>query len=205
MGDAPSCAKTRRKAAAMNPLEAAGRISAMLEKASTPYAIIGGLAVQYWGESRTTRDVDIVVLVPDVEVDRFVESVLQEFPPRVKNASAFARENRVLLVATEDGTPIDIAFGIPGYEGIAIERATAVDIPGVGSMRLLVPEDLVIHKCVAGRPRDLEDVRLVLVRQGEHMDIDYIREWLDQFSLVIEDRDVRADFEDVLRETAEDT
>lgn len=177
----------------------------MLEKASTPYAIIGGLAVQYWGESRTTRDVDIVVLVPDVEVDRFVESVLQEFPPRVKNASAFARENRVLLVATEDGTPIDIAFGIPGYEGIAIERATAVDIPGVGSMRLLVPEDLVIHKCVAGRPRDLEDVRLVLVRQGEHMDIDYIREWLDQFSLVIEDRDVRADFEDVLRETAEDT
>lgn len=29
-----------------------------------PYAIIGGIALQHWGEPRFTRDVDVTVLVP---------------------------------------------------------------------------------------------------------------------------------------------
>jgi len=44
-------------------LEAAAEIADFLEREGVPYAILGGLAVQYWGEPRTTRDVDIIAMV----------------------------------------------------------------------------------------------------------------------------------------------
>ncbi len=42
-------------------------------------------------------------------------------------------------------------------------------------------EDAIIHKIIAGRPRDLEDVRSVLLK-NEAVHLDYIRKWLQEFS-----------------------
>ncbi|MCH8038872.1 MAG: hypothetical protein IH977_00820 [Nitrospinae bacterium] len=41
-------------------------------------------------------------------------------------------------------------------------------------------EDVIIHKIIAGRPRDLEDVRSVLLK-NEAVHLDYIRKWLQEF------------------------
>jgi len=43
----------------IDPLEAAWEIHCFMTSHQIPYAIIGGLAVQYWGEPRLTGDVDI--------------------------------------------------------------------------------------------------------------------------------------------------
>jgi len=48
------------------------------------------------------------------------------------------------------------------------------------------PEDLVIHKIVAGRPRDLEDVRGVLLKR-ENIDEVYITNWLSRFDESLEE------------------
>ncbi len=42
-------------------------------------------------------------------------------------------------------------------------------------------EDLIIHKMVAGRPRDLEDVKSVLNRNPD-LDVPYVLHWLRAFS-----------------------
>lgn len=42
------------------------------------------------------------------------------------------------------------------------------------------PEDLVIHKIIAGRPRDLEDVRRILIKIRD-MNAECIRHWLELF------------------------
>lgn len=42
-------------------------------------------------------------------------------------------------------------------------------------------EDLIIHKMVAGRPRDLEDVQSVLHRNPD-VDVPYVQHWLRAFS-----------------------
>ncbi len=47
------------------------------------------------------------------------------------------------------------------------------------------PEDLIIHKVVAGRPRDLEDVRVVQLKNPE-LDRAYIEKWLKDFEAALE-------------------
>jgi predicted nucleotidyltransferase len=179
-------------------LRAAKEISAFLEERRIPYAIIGGLALLYWGEPRLTHDVDVTVLVPAGELEPFLDAVMERFPPRIAEAREFALEHHMLLVQDAQAVPLDISLGIPGYEEEALRRAVEVEFPEVGSLRLLSAEDLIIHKCVAGRARDEEDVKGVLVRQGLRLDLAWIRTWLGRFRELVDGHDPLRMFEDVL-------
>ncbi|MDD3493284.1 MAG: hypothetical protein PHZ19_07325 [Candidatus Thermoplasmatota archaeon] len=182
----------------MNPLQAAIEVARFLEERGMRYFVIGGLALQHWGEPRLTRDVDITVLAQPEEVESFVGSVLTRFRPRIPDAQAFALRHRVVLVQASGGVPVDLSLGIPGYEQEAWGRAVWVDFPGVGRLRIVGPEDLVIHKCVAGRARDLEDVEGILIRQRLKLDLELIRGWLDEFSPIVDTHDPRDAFERAL-------
>jgi predicted nucleotidyltransferase len=182
----------------MSVLDTAAKIASFLDEQRISYAIIGGLAVQYWGEARTTRDVDIVVLVSPDETESFLKTTIREFQPRLHDAVSFAQTNRMLLISDTTGTPIDISLGISGYEEEALRRAIVVTLPGKRSIRVISPEDLIIHKCIAGRSRDREDVERILVRQKLKVDQGYIRQWLNEFGALIEDHDVVEVFEAAL-------
>lgn len=183
----------------MTIFDAAAEVARFLDAQDVPYAFLGGLAVQYWGEPRATRDLDVVVLVAPERVEDFFNATLQRFRARSPDALAFARQHRMLLVSTADGIPIDISLGIPGYEEEVIRRAVAVSFPGLPPTRLLSAEDLIIHKCIAGRPRDTEDVERILIRQRMSLDLRYIRKWIRAFAPVVGGHDVRALFERALR------
>jgi len=58
------------------------------------YCIIGGLAVQKWGEPRTTLDPDLSLFAPYGEEDEFVVALLARFKARALDAHAFALQNR---------------------------------------------------------------------------------------------------------------
>lgn len=182
----------------MNPLKAAAEVARFLDMRRVPYFVIGGIALQYWGEPRLTRDVDITVLVASERLESFVEEVLLTFAPRLPQAREFALQNRVLLVQTEEGVPADISLGIPGYEEHALKRAIIMEIPEAGSLRIASAEDLIIHKCVAGRARDVEDVESILIRQRLNLDTSYIRKWLEEFAGVVETHNPLGLFEEAL-------
>ncbi|MCR4439795.1 MAG: nucleotidyltransferase [bacterium] len=182
----------------MDVLQAAVEVARFLEDRGIPYFLIGGLALQHWGEPRLTRDVDITVLMSPEKLDAFVDAVLSQFAPRISDAREFALQHRVLLVQTGQRLPIDISLGIPGYEEEALQRAAEVDFPGVGKLRLIGPEDLIIHKCVAGRARDGEDVEGILIRQRLKLDLDLIRSWLGGFREVVDTHDPLELFENAV-------
>jgi len=154
--------------------------------------------LQHWGEVRLTRDLDVTVLVPPEALAEFVEAALARFRPRIPEAREFALQHGVVLVETADGVPVDISLRIPGYEEEALRRAVPVEFPGAGPLRLLAPEDLILHKCVAGRPRDLEDVESILVRRRQRVDLALIRRWLSAFRGVVEGHDPLRAFEEAL-------
>jgi len=73
----------------------------------------------------------------------------------------------------------DFIFSWTPYEQQAFKRAHSHFLEGY-PVRFASPEDVIIHKILANRPRDLEDVRHILRRQK--IDADYIRQWLQSFS-----------------------
>lgn len=46
------------------------------------------------------------------------------------------------------------------------------------------PEDIIVDKMVAGRPRDLEDIKGILIRQAG-LEQEYVRQWLSSFEDVV--------------------
>jgi hypothetical protein len=159
------------------------------------YAIIGGMAVQYWGEPRFTQDIDLTVSAPLDDLEGFIQSVLDRFAPRIDDALSFARQNRVVLVRAANGYPIDIALGLPGYEDEVLRRAVEYAIAPGKVVSICSAEDLIIHKAVAGRAQDIRDIEGIVYRQGTALDKVYIRRWLTEFSKVTNKPDLLELFE----------
>lgn len=175
--------------------ETAWQLHAFLSARGIPYAIIGGLAVQRWGQPRLTRDVDVTVLLPPGREEAALREIVAAFPPRIQEAVAFALEHRVLPVNVPGGSEADISLGLPGYEEQVMARATAYDLDEGRQVRLCSAEDLIIHKALAGRPQDVLDIEGIVARQGKALDTIYIRRWLSELGRVAQDPEVSARFE----------
>lgn len=96
-------------------------------------------------------------------------SVVQEFllKPIPKDIESFVKETMVLPAIDEStGIRVDFIFSFTSYETEAIKRARKVTIMDE-EVSFATPEDLIIHKTFAGRPRDLEYVRTVILKNPE--------------------------------------
>lgn len=182
-------------------VEAACEMLEWLEAANWRACVIGGLAVQRWGEPRLTQDVDLTVLVALGEEARFVDGVLARFQARRPDARAFALAYRVLLVRASVGVPVDLALGGTGFEAESIERSSTWEIEAGVTIRTCSAEDLLLHKLIAGRPRDLADVETIVARQGRRLDAARVRRLVAAFAEVKEDPGFGRSFEDALKKT----
>jgi hypothetical protein len=135
--------------------------------------VIGGLAVQRWGEPRLTRDVDLSLLTGFGQEAVFVEKLIERYDARTENPQAFALRNRVLLLV-EDGVGIDVALAAIPFEERAIERSSLFQFLPHKSLRTCSAEDLIVYKAFADRPRDWVDIEGIVVRQGSDLDVQLI-------------------------------
>ncbi len=150
--------------------------------------VIGGIAASLLGRPRYTADVDaMVVLEKDLDdLGRLVEAAAGcGLVPRIPDAVVFARRNRVLLLIHEQsGVPVDVAIGLLPFELEAVERGQTFVIGSV-SVPLPTPEDLVIMKAVAHRPRDIEDIRAVVAAYPQ-LDRERVRRVICDFAAALE-------------------
>jgi hypothetical protein len=150
--------------------EAARELQDFLRKSRSEFCFIGGLAVQRWGQPRLTVDVDLTLLCPLGSEAQTVDRVLAKFPGRLPDARKFALANRVILVKTAAGIPVDIALGAMEFERRCVERASEFDFgPGL-RLRTCSAEDLIVLKAFAGRGQDWVDIEYVIVRQRKRLD-----------------------------------
>ena len=180
----------------MNPqIKAIREVHKFFTREGIPYVFIGGIALQWWGEPRFTRDVDVTVLVNLGEEEKVIRKILSIFSSRISDAMGFALKNRICLVRSKDGYEIDISLGIPGYEEEVIKRTVGCKLEKGYTIKICSAEDLIIHKAVAGRPQDLGDIESIILRQGKKLDMDYIRIWLKEFSDILEMPEILERFE----------
>lgn len=155
----------------------------VLGKQRAPYCVIGALALGAWGQPRTTQDVDLLVLLEggkrarllaDLERDGFtVDTKWARYNPMIRD-----RHIRLLRRTV----PVDLLLPRDAHDEQVLKRRRRKSL---GSLRLWVisPEDLILHKLKAGRPRDFEDSLSVIVRQGDRLDLEYLTHWGDRLGL----------------------
>ena len=161
-------------------------VQRLLAKFNHRGVIIGGIAVGFLGKPRYTADVDAMFLLSTDDIPQFLESASAEkIIPRIEAAAEFARRNRVMLLKHIDSdTPIDISLGIMPFEEETIERSKIYSFDGL-KVRLPTPEDLIIMKAVAHRPKDLEDIRSIVGKQ-QKLDHARIELWVKAFAEILE-------------------
>src|SRR5437868_13407930 len=105
-------------------LAAAQEVQRFCKRHKWRFCIIGGLAVNRWGEPRATQDVDLSLLTGFRDEEKFVEKILGAFRGRIRDAREFAIAHRVVLCKASNGVGVDIALAALPYEEKVIERAT---------------------------------------------------------------------------------
>lgn len=156
-------------------LAAASEVQRLCQSRKWRFCLIGGVAVQRWGEPRLTQDVDLTLLTGFGDEEKFVDVLLSEFVPRRADAREFGLRNRVMLLQTGGGVPVDVALGAFPFEERSIQRASAWSWAADQSLITCSAEDLVVHKVFAGRELDWGDVERVLVRQHGKLNLPLIR------------------------------
>jgi len=161
--------------------------------------IIGGQAVLLYGEPRLTKDIDITL---GIDTDRATDVLACAdrlgLKVLVENPNEFICSTMVLPVQdAATGIRVDFIFSYSPYEQQAIARAKQMSLAG-SILRFASVEDLIIHKIIAGRPRDLEDVKGILLK-NKNFDTNYILRWLKDFGIGLE-KDFLGCFESILKE-----
>ena len=155
-------------------LEAAIEVDQALQQSGLPYCLIGGIALQRWGQPRTTLDVDVTVLTEFGNEEPAIQQLLDLFEPRIADAAGFARQSRVVLLQTSDGVGIDVALGALPFESRMIARSSLWQLDDARTLRTCSAEDLIVQKAFAGRDQDWIDIQRVVEAQRAALDRDLI-------------------------------
>ena len=132
-----------------NPLFAtAFEIETFCAEQGWQFFFIGGVAVQRWGEPRYTEDVDLTLLTGFGDEVSYIDSLIGRFRGRVPDARQFALRSRVVLLETEGGVPIDVAW--PGCRWRSAPwRELSFDIGNGRTITTCSAEDLIVPKAFA--------------------------------------------------------
>lgn len=161
------------------------KIAAELDRRCLPYMVVGGQAVLLYGEPRLTRDIDVIL---GVDRDRLAEVLdaaqAAGFAPLVDPGGFVARTMVLPCGDPDSGIRVDFIFSFSPYEAEALRRARDVTV-GSTRVRFVGLDDLIILKVVAGRERDLEDVRILLAKHPERDRI-LIERWLAELGRALD-------------------
>ena len=122
-------------------IAAAAELQAVCEAEGWRHCLIGGVALQRWGEARETVDVDLTLLTGFGDEARFIARLTAIFAGRIPDADAFALANRVLLLRTDTGVGLDVALGGLPFEARTIERSSTFRYPPDVHLRTCSAED----------------------------------------------------------------
>ena len=171
-------------------------LAAALEGLRIPWYVFGAQAALMWGRPRLTTDVDATVKLGRISTDEVVDALATRgFSLGIEADQDFIRRTRVLpLRHDRSGLSLDLVLAGPGLEDLFLERAVAVEISGT-PIPFISPEDLVVTKVLAGRAKDIEDVRGVLAERGASLNAGQVRDTLALLEDALGQSDLRPLFE----------
>jgi hypothetical protein len=178
------------------PADLIAALAEALADAGARWYLFGAQAALIWGRPRLTADVDVTVRLDPEDPDALVRALGRHgFRLRVNPADDFVRRTRVLpFVFAPNGLPVDVVLAGPGIEELFLSRAVPVRLGSV-TVPVISPEDLIVTKILAGRPKDVEDVRGILFERLPQLDLAAIRSTLGLLEAALSQSDLQPAFE----------
>jgi hypothetical protein len=164
--------------------------------------VIGGIAVIARGVRRMTTDIDATVRGDQADVASLVRALAKKrIVPRIDNAERFASESLVLLLRHgPTGVEFDVSMAWTDFEHAAI-AASSVAAFGVVKAPMARPEDLIVFKAIAGRPKDIEDAAALLVLYPK-LDRNWLRGRVSQLAALADEPELATGLETAIATSA---
>ncbi|OIP37943.1 MAG: hypothetical protein AUK47_12835 [Deltaproteobacteria bacterium CG2_30_63_29] len=163
------------------------------------WVVFGAQAVTVRGAPRATQDVDVSLEVERSELGAVVSELqvagLHHRYPEL--ADELLESGAVLPLLHTSGMEVDLVLAGSGLEALALSRAERMLLDGI-SVPVAQATDLVVMKVLAGRGKDLDDVR-ALLGSGD-VDVAEARDLLGQLEQALDQSDLLPRLDDALRE-----
>lgn len=165
-------------------------ITSLLTQSGYEYAVMGGLAVRVHSIPRPTHDVDLTVTIDRSDLPKLFDSLesLGHTIPDLYQRGWVDEVGGMPLVKVRTylnestGIDIDIFLNETEFQKSYLARRIEVNI-GEKSLWVVTPEDLILLKLLASRPRDLLDVADILFTQGQ-LDEVYMQHWAKELGII---------------------
>ena len=158
-------------------------IIGICETMGLDYVVLGGIAVRVHGIPRPTFDVDVVLSVDQAQLILFFEHCEKlEYHIAEPFRSGWRDEvggMPIVKIKTylPEGHSVDVDLFIneTPFQQSIMERRQQFELSG-HTIHIVTPEDLILLKLLANRPRDLGDIADIVFIQGE-LDRTYLDHW----------------------------
>lgn len=153
------------------------RLDTDLRAGGFRYALVGGFAITLRAEPRTTRDLDVVLVVSgDQEAERVALVLrMRGYTDHPKGAAIERSDGRLATIrlisppVDEEGAgvQVDLLVACAGIEPEVVAASQLLEVMPQVYVPVARSGHLVAMKVLAARPQDMEDVRMLLREMGE--------------------------------------
>ena len=178
-------------------------LNAALTALQARWYVFGAQAAILYGSSRLTADADATVMIGLDALDELLDRLSKNgFKIRTPEFRDVIERNRVVLLRHESsGMPLDLILGGKGLEEEFCSRIVMHDMGGE-QIPVISPEDLVAVKILAGRPKDMDDARVVLAANRGRLNMDLVATTLRRLEQVLDRSDLVAELERIASRSA---
>lgn len=172
----------------MNFDEVVLKVVEILNKMDIPYFLTGAMAVVYYGEPRTTYDIDLVIVMKNSDVKPMIENFEKEFfIDEISIETAIKEKSMFKAMHKETGFKVDFwILGDDDFSKKRFMRRVKVEILGT-AMYLPSAKDAIISKLEWFKMSDIDkhyfDALGIYRIQKENLDMEYINNWCQKKSI----------------------
>lgn len=169
----------------MNELDILKLVARRLNEINIDYMLSGSVALTFYGKPRMTRDIDIVVFIPDNAVDEFVQCFKQDFyidKDMIKDA--IKHQSMFNIIHLE--TVVKIDFIIRKNQEYRILEFNQRKKVTLEDQEILVVslEDLIISKLYWAKDSFSEmQIKDIVSLLDLDFDMDYVKKWSTRLKL----------------------